>query len=232
MGRDDNELSQSAGDNAKSGGWAQSGTLTGQNNDKQVSLQVNFPKSSNYTVEFTVSYPGTPVKRRKTEALITWTVNGNFVTRRVNVNNGVSVTGVGEAIRVVMKDANSGGGGDYVAGVSVAPGSRGGNKQPPTLLPAANSFVTIANAGTADIAIPADSGAISFFVAAVNTLPQAVTGGMLKAFQVDILGGVVLAVCDAQKADWIPIVPGADTIRLQNLSGADCQFFVMLGIDG
>ncbi len=229
----DNELSQSASDNAKSGGWAQSGILTSQNTDKQVSLQVNFPRSSNYTVEFGVTLPAGAVKRRKTEALITWTVNGNFVTRRVNVNNGVSVTGVGEAVRVVMKDAGSGiAGVDYVVGVSVAPGSRGGNKQPPTLVPAANSVANVANAGTADVAIPTDSGAISFFVAAVPNAPQVMTGGMVTATLLDLVGGVVLGIVDAQKADWIPIVPGADTIRLTNNAGANVTFFVMLGIDG
>ncbi len=229
-------------DGPGTGGWSQSGTLVSENPDKEVSLQVNFPKAASYTVQFGINVP-TPIQFHRVEAVITWTVNGNSATRRVNVANGTSVTGTGEACKVVIRDYSAtsiGNPTEYVVSVQIAPGERGSNRQPPTLRADNGNGVNIFTlpavgmaAGTVTIPIPPDAGAISAFVAIWGGGPGAVIArGDIAIVQEDAAGGNIAVNDGLISTDWIPIQAGAVALRLDSFNALAFGVSVVFGIDG
>ncbi len=229
-------------DDEKSGGWSQSGVMhTGSLTD-QVSLQAKFPKAESYTVQFGINpSAGALAEAVQAEALISWSVEGNTVTRRVNVANGASVTGTGQAVRVVMADRTVGGTGkDYVVSVQVAPGSRPSTQQPPTLIPVPAFFNVAPTGGVSDpvIPIPTDAGAISVFVTVTAVGPGGPVASAEGIATVDqqISGGFTRKTYDPRTAEWVPLTPGATFLQLHNnntvISGIHLFFSVTFGIDG
>ncbi len=230
-------------------GWGTSGKLITGHPEKMVSMQANFPDPGSYTIEFSKDNPGGSNEPIFAEALITWAVEGNYVTRRVNIADGVSVTGVAQAVKIIMTDATSslfGAPNNTTYGVAcqVARGVRGSNKQPPTLVP--TTFVPIGSpqgAGGAGfyevvagqqlfVALPTDAGIISLY-----TVVSA--GAPLTEFQpmVSLLNnGFILKQYDPRDyPDWVPTTPGCDQIRLDNNVGGGGQvinFGLTFGIDG
>jgi hypothetical protein len=224
-------------------GWSASGKLTTKDSNGEVHLQADFGrqgeskgKAENYTVQFGILYPPpnsaidpVPVN---SEALIQWVVEGNYVTRRVTVVNGQSLTGTGQAVKVSVKDNSIGGGVpvDYEVSIQVTPGTRGGSIQPPTLTPAIlPAALIIANGGQLAIPIPQDAGIIavnaSVFAAGVVIAPNAVS--------VQHLGTAsVLKEYDPREAIWVPLAPGSTQVILKNNSGGPVKYSVTFGVDG
>lgn len=256
---------------SRSGGWSASGELIPLDRVKQVTLQVDFPVAEDYTIEFGYPTPPAPLAVLTapppavidgspvfTEALIKWSVEGNFVSRRVSVTNGTSVTGTGQACRIVITDASIApatpvppGGSlltpPYIVGVQVAPGTRGNDKQPPTLQlfaqdpPIPPVFLTdtfvVAPLATVRVPVPLDSGAKSVFVNVINLAAAAVPPGSAIVSQAVSAGpglDTLLKQYDAAECcDWIPLSPGTTVIGLINRSAvASLVFSVTLGIDG
>ena len=65
-------------------GWSGFFELIPGNSKKTPSLQVNFKRSGNYTIQFSVAYPDVTSEATAlfaTLAEVTWTVEGNFVRR-------------------------------------------------------------------------------------------------------------------------------------------------------
>src|SRR5208283_1031541 len=90
-------------------GWSAAGALQASGTG-QVKLQADFSKggvgSGQYTVQFNVNAPPNPTNPNPifTEALLTWIVEGNSVTRHISIANGTSITGSGQAVTVVIYD--------------------------------------------------------------------------------------------------------------------------------
>ena len=89
-------------------GWSASGKLIAGIGGL-VQLQANFTSGGGlgcgqYTIQFTTSGNINSPNPVFTEALITWSVEGNFLTRRVTVCNGMSITGSGQAVKVIITD--------------------------------------------------------------------------------------------------------------------------------
>lgn len=229
-----------------SGGWSASGNLHAGNLTEEVSLQANFPFAEDYTLEFNlipikapvgVFYP--PVRA---EAFITWSVEGNAVTRRVNVGNGVSVTGTGQACRVVIRDTTDLTAGppfvlgqEYRVSVQVAPGTRAAIQQPPTLYPFPNGFgglIIVPPLGFVTIPIPNDAGVISASVTVVNATGAPIPDGQAEVTH-SVAPGITLKSYDPRFGVWISIAPGATEIILSNNNAVDpFSFQVTFGIDG
>jgi hypothetical protein len=88
-------------------GWGQSGTLTAGNKTQRVTMQADFNKgvgAFDFTCQFSVTAPGGR-SVVNAEALVSWRVEGQEVTRRITIGAGASLTGVGQAVRVEIYDA-------------------------------------------------------------------------------------------------------------------------------
>jgi hypothetical protein len=220
---------------SKSGGWSAHGILTRLNPIRQVGLQAEFPYAGDYTIQFTRDAVPAGISVR-TEALITWSVEGNFVFRRVNVVNGVSVTGTGQAVKVVINDTTVdpmafAPGPDYTVSMQVAPGTRPAVQQPPQLIPATGPIFAF-GPGTVNIPVPDDAGVISVFGTVVSFSNTPIPSE--QAFiQMSDAALNTLKVYDPRQYDWVPLAPGTTFITLINATAADTlQFSVTFGIDG
>lgn len=233
----------------RSGGWSATGTMTNDGQSKAAHLQVNFLEregtpgpSKNYTVQFSVG----PTKIRSTQALspkpvnpiaeIVWSVEGNSVRRLVSVTNGMSVTGVGEAVKVSVSDATlssfAGQAVDYQVDITVAPGSRASIQQPPTYYPEEreqSGVFAIIGTGpqaapgvTADIVVPQNAGVISYFLEWLAFVQG--TEALIAVTQTDFYVEELAAGGQSLKKyspilinGWVPISPGCSTLRIHGL---------------
>jgi hypothetical protein len=246
MTSNDQELPASGPD-----GWSQSGTLTPGNKNKQVTLQANFPKTDTYTIQFNVDRTtfkgiGAGASAQFTEALITWSVEGNDVTRKVTIADGVSVTGVGQAVRVVITDNSIIGGSTtaspYVASAQVSKGTRAPSASPPVYIDPSTIATQInAIAGTvASFTPPEGIGANSLLITAQYLdgagVPRATAPlGTLTA-KIQAGSGLNMSVYEPRAAGFVPIPPGATQVTIEiGVTGAAGDVMVVTpiwGIDG
>jgi hypothetical protein len=117
-------------------GWSQSGTLISGNANQPVTMQANFPESNTYTVMFGVDPPPSGVFRAV--AIVSWTVEGNTITRQIDIGSGVAISAPAQAVRVIVNDLTTpalGGtaGEKYGVSISVTRGIRAVASNPPTL---------------------------------------------------------------------------------------------------
>lgn len=230
---------------SKKQGWSASGKLLSGDRSRKVNLQADFPTPESYVVEFYVkaraslTAPSVYSFPARTKALITWSVEGNSVSRIVDVANGVSVQGVGQAVRVVMYDDSQTGGvidGEYEVSMQVAPGSRGTDAIPPTYTsietPASGSpQFTVAPGAQRLITIPQNAGVKSYGVfLGIDPITDWVVVGQLK--DLNILSLQVVQV--EQSGLFFPLVAGADSIVVSApLSNTgDALTTIVFGIDG
>jgi len=230
---------------AKSGGWSATKTLTIGNFTKTGSMQVEFPEADTYTIQFGLGNPpvdasGNPVQ---TEALILWSVEGNFTSRRVSVANGVSISGVGQAVRVVVLDRTVQYGSnaapvaaDYDVSILVSKGTRPAVEEPATLVaypPAGSTLALFVTAGATSVPvpIPQDAGAISVYITAISGTATLIPPEVIDANQV--IGTLITKSYDPREFDdWVPLSPGAQQIVLDNTGSDTVYWSVTFGIDG
>lgn len=219
-------------------GWSMAGNLQVGNTNAAVSLQVDFPIPDYYTVQFgilpftdpTATGPFTP------EATIDWVVAGNFIQRRISVGQGSSISGTGQACRVVLRDVtNTGGvpGGIYGGTILITPGSRPAKGQPPILW-AGQAFNLAAAAGQT-IMVPLDAGVISVDVEVSFPAGTVLTDVDVQVRQLDIAVATVLKQYNRPVAqnDFVPLVPGCGSLRItNNHASATAVITVIWGIDG
>lgn len=237
-------ISIGGGKSLSKSGWGQSGTLITGAKNKKVPLQCDLAGTigaGTYTVQFNVS--GINQFAAVPEALIAWRVQGQEVTRRVSIGDGVAVTGVGESVRIIMYDNTPGvflSGNAYTVSAQVTPGSRPSTGKPPTLiLPSSDGFATdVPSNGSADFIIPSGTGLISAYITAVNALvpPTALGPGALFAqFMLNLNSSLLVGetAWDTQViTGFIPAPPSAARIRLTNTTANVIQAYITLGIDG
>lgn len=207
-------------------GWAQAGKLTQLDSQKSVQVQANFGQAENYTIQFGMVIP--TATSAKAEALITWTVEGNPITRRVSVSNGLSVTGVGQGVKVVVKDVSTAGNKDYDVSISVARGIRATTERPPTLY---LGSITLNSSQFGSFTVPLDAGAQSVFVSADQQLFGATD--FIFISQTDSGGVALRDWILGQTGGWVPLEPGCVTITVLNSTAQNgLKIFATLGIDG
>lgn len=247
------ELNQGpGGSGAVQRSWSASGPMTTGSQDKVVALQQPFPEPGIYTVTFALD----PLQANlnaagiRAQALIKWSVAGNTITRLVNVGDGVSVSGLAEAVSVVVQDVtclqgtiSAQAGFNYSVGIMVAKGTRPYGSLPPTLSPFPfQDFNTIgtqltvaAGANTAIIPIPRGVGVTCMHVDVYASNPQGsvVPDGTPVVAQYQFMGGGPIRFYDPRAIDWAPIQPGSTGIVLFNFSSTlQLTFSLVWGIDG
>jgi hypothetical protein len=178
-------------------GWAANGSLHTQVYNEVVNCQAQFGDSGNYTLQFDIDAPQVS-GGAQAEAIVTWSVAGNDVTRRLSISNSASITGTAEAVKIRVVDVtftNPGNapGTEYKIAIQVAKGTRGDSQIPPVLFPrafvnglggpvtpfeqiafsvTADGFAgTGAGVGFQDIPIPQDAGVTTALVLATVQMP-------------------------------------------------------------
>jgi hypothetical protein len=205
-------------------------------NPKTTSLSADWESEPQMrTVEFNLTPKEQPSYPIKCEALVSYSVMGNTVTRRLSVVNGAAISGVCEAIKVTISDNTTvpfaAPTFEYSVDVIVAPGTRGFGHQPPYLEQQSNALLLAAGVSH-DFLIPKDSGATSVFITTFSAAGDAPAAGELVAAQMQ--GTFTGKEYDPRNyPTWVPLSPGTDKVTVSNLSVAKDAFVtVTIGIDG
>lgn len=238
-----------------SGGWSATGKMKNNGQSAQSHLQVNFLErdtnplpSKNYTVQFsvgnsTLSATGLPAINVPINPIaeIKWSVEGNDVRRLVSVVSGMSLTGVGESIKVSVLDRSAqidiGSSLPYAAvqydvDIICAPGSRASVTQPPTLAaqnPNDLSFIFVsAGVGNLFVDVPQDAGVISTYITAHSD------GNVISEADASVtqINGTLINRIYTPNVGWVPLVPGTQKLKLNNLSANTIAWSITYGIDG
>ncbi len=245
------------------GGWSASNKIlnNGQSQGNNVPLQVDFgqqlAKRAGLAEEFNLNptLSDLPAKNYTVQfGEISWAVAGITIRRLVSVTNGLSVTGVGEAIKVVVYDATdqtapAPAACTYDVEITVAPGSRPSEQQPASFtpyidsdpsfganIPTLGSTIITPNT-TIFVTIPQNAGVISLYTTVAVTsgfgiiIPQGTALIQQRAI------GNSVRLYDALDMSWVPIIPQAQTIGLQNTfpvapGSPNLVFTLTFGIDG
>lgn len=236
----------------KSGGWSGGGRLTndgvsnvGMAADFLAGREHNETPAKNYTVQFSVTAPISTISGLSVQTIInpiaeiSWSVEGNTNRRVVSVTNGMSVTGVGQGVKVVVRDrtfqAANPSPATYEVTISVAPGSRPSENQPASLNPllATNLNGIVVTAGnTTLIQVPKNSGILSAYVTA-NAGGIALAPFNAVVSFLDGNSNVQQVYDPVAHQDFVPLTPQTDTISFQNNTGPfSIEFFITFGIDG
>lgn len=223
-----------------SGGWSNFGTLTAGSQDNQVSLQCLFARAADYTVEFSVGNldfaSGEIAGIANPVATIVWSVEGNDVRRQVNVVNGMSVTGVGQAVKVTIEDATTDAtvfGNEYSVSVQVSPGTRGSTRIQPFLVAEQGTISGVGLSPTPFllnpgqdvlVPIPSDAG-----IQAVYVLTDApVTTSVVN----HNVGPTSFNSYDPTVYKWVPLWPGTSAVDITNNDTTAHTYAVYFGVDG
>ncbi len=228
-------------------GWSSAGTMTTGDKNKVVSMQQPFPKTGSYTLLFNLDPLQTNLNLAaiRAEAEIYWMVAGNNVRRKINIGDGTTISGVAQAVNVVVRDVtcnlpNAAGGFDYQVSIMAAPGVRATGGTPPTLSPFPNvdpvNIIPLITVGpgliSAAILVPKGVGINAVHVDVVDL----VTGAVIPDQSAIVLqgqGGVTIRAYDPRAIDWCPLQPGTQTISFFNQSLATTMiFYPIFGVDG
>lgn len=225
----------------KSGGWSKTGKLITGANAGEVSAQASLPRlAASFTIQFGITDAPTGSQwNRFAEAEIQWVVEGNFVTRRISVVNGASITGLGQVVKVKVTDKSlSPPAGpvppeEYTVNYTITPGNRGTTAQPPLLFPVVAAPDLILTSGNAVISVPSNAGITSLNVGVFSTTNTPIPDQAVEVRQ--LLGGAgteILRRDDPRAMTWIPLASGSQSIELLNSTADPIQFSLVFGVDG
>lgn len=233
-------------------GWSSSGSIQATNGydpvlgpNAGVSLQANFDESDVYTAQFFIG-PVPPDAAFgagefiRARAEVTWSVEGNFVRRVIDVVNGASITGVAQGVKIRIFDdsvySTAKPAINYDVSASVSRGARSSVQQPPVY--SATSLQLAAGAQNGNIPIPQNAGVISvmLLVGTVATVPSPnpVTEFSTICAQVTAApNNTTLRVYDARDYQWVPVAPGADHLLIvKDATTPILHYTAIFGIDG
>lgn len=221
-----------------SGGWSSTANMfTGD--AKSVKLQAAFPQSEYYTMQFGVTPPNTPGSQLifSCIAVITWKVEGNYVTRQISVTNGTSISGTAQAIDVALTDNTQNFGQTlnqpYQIGIQVVPGTRPTTNQPVILVLPGQNDQSLAPNNIATFDVPQNSGVISVEVIGVSDnvgVPEAPTIQVTLASASQSLKSYMVGLTNT---GFISVPPGAVQIAIFNADQTNNAIYsIAWGIDG
>lgn len=236
----------------KKKGWSVSGQLQTYNTSKSISLQADFDEPGEYTLQFDVQYPavadGIPGPLNGNiiaEADIFWSVEGNFVQRKISLTQGATISGIGQGVKVVIRDRSvpilgSTNIATYNVSAQVVKGARSFT-QPPVYIRSGDDYDGVLT--DFDISVPQNIGVNQIWV---NTLFYSVgplvnydTGAFSIIFYRGTtagFGGEINLVLNPDTKGWIPIPPGTNKIRISPSTipaGATAMIAsIMWGVDG
>lgn len=232
--------------------WSQSGTLITGNKAGVVSLQTGDLSDLDYkyyTIQFGVIPPNvSPLTNAGYQALatITWSVNGNPITRQVSVGQGIEISGPADSITVRVQDATptpgfAPAGSVYTVTISCSPGTRAATAQNQPLLYPTPTVQTSGSSAPAQLGVNGSASDTATF-----NVPQ---GAGVTGYWVSVAASITISPnLDVQQMAgatlfehifaqlnplFVPLAPGANQVVIQNLDtqhGASVSF--MWTIDG
>jgi len=226
------------GENAQSGGDSITPSPTGTT--KEVRFQAKFAKAGMHTLQFSVLDPNLTnlVNNEiiRAQALVTWSLAGQNILRRVDCVNGLSISGEAQSVDVKITDRSVL---SVVPGRVIAPytvqvvaaeGTRPAEEQPPQFT---GDTVTLGALGGTTINVP--EGAISAWVLIA---PQVLGPTLLPKDHIvkqTTRGGVTLrAYSPLDYNGFVPLANGCTQLAFEQtaLQAANVQYFTAFGIDG
>lgn len=229
--------------------WSVSGTLAtpdalGNTPTLEVGLQQTFAEPGTYTIEFdVVSMPPALSPSAAAEATIQWTVKGNLITRKVTIASGVSISGTGEAIRIVIVDASDNNVGtasyEYKVTALVTKGVRPTNPGYPILVePVLESSFFVTQGTDITLDIPQGVGVNTIhvvpgqFLVGGGAVVSDLTYKDLKVTQIDNTTAAVGQFMPVNRP-YMPLIPGATQLVLScTRAASQVQVTVFFGVDG
>lgn len=228
------------------------GTGIAVQGDKGFGLQASFPKAGIYTVQFSKRLSANQQIRVgagavfRAQALVTFTVEGNSTTRRIDINEGTSISGTCQSINVEVYNFFSQNGigidDEFDVSITVTPGTRAQSGSPPIasvnrfILGIPSAVVPILFGTTEFVDVPPDAGCNAVFLTAVPPIgtPFAANSADLVISQEAGHAGPVLATANLDGINrWWPFVPGASCLALRNtMAAGTVNCTVLLGIQG
>lgn len=220
--------------------WSSSAKLHADGKSRGT-LQAHFEHApGDYVLQFNIDAPITPGSRLACVADITWSVEGNHVSRTVSIGNGTRVSGSGQAIHVVMRDTSDGLSPttEYTVSALLTPGTRPSINQPPVFAPAGANQQTTTAQPTAVFDIPQGIGVISYYVTYLGTtagVQVVLTEAQLSVEEVDPAGNALKFFSPVATKGFIPLAPGATKLQFDqsNMAAASAiNLQVTWGIEG
>ncbi len=226
------------GESAQSGGDSITPTVGGTT--KEVRFQAKFAKVGMHTLQFSVLDPNLTnlVNNEivRAQALITWSLGGQNILRRVDCVNGLSISGEAQTVDVKITDRSAVTDVPnrlllpYTVQVVAAEGTRPAEEQPPQYT---GDTVLLGPLGGTAINVP--EGAISAWV---FIAPQ-VLGPVLLAkdhiVRQTTRGGITLrAYSPLDYQGFVPLANGCTKLAFEQTGAqaANIQYFTAFGIDG
>lgn len=207
---------------------------------QEIRFQAKFAKASMHTLQFTVLDPNLTnmVNNEiiRAQALVTWSLGGQNILRRVDCVNGLSISGEAESVDVKITDrsviSNVPGRviNAYTVQVVAAEGTRPAEEQPPQFT---GDTVNLGPVGGSSIEVP--EGAISAWV---TIAPQTLGPILIPSDHIvrqTTRGGVTLrAYSPLQVNGFVPLANGCTRLAFEQtaLQPATVQYFTAFGIDG
>jgi len=226
------------GETAQAGGDTITPTPTGTT--KEIRFQAKFAKASMHTLQFTVLDPNLTnlVNNEiiRAQALITWSLGGQNILRRVDCVNGLSISGEAQSVDVKITDRSvltvvpgrviQ----PYTVQVVAAEGTRPAEEQPPQFT---GDNVLLGPLGGTAINVP--EGAISAWVVIAPQVLGAILIPSDHIVRQTTRGGVTLrAYSPLQVNGFVPLANGCTRLAFEQsaLQPANVQYFTAFGIDG
>jgi hypothetical protein len=228
------------------------GTLIQRDRLTKVAQQFALNPKCIYTVQLgiqPIASPGNAGQVSVAEALVTWSVGGNSVRRRVTLGKGVSLSGTGESVGVELTDVTEDGiafppgyVGKYQVTALVSEMPRAGGSVPPTWVPNNDPVsgwnngrqVLAAGASTTSLTIPTNAGIVSVGVAVSatdNLAGHVIPDGSVVVEQLHALANVVKRY-DPRIAPFVAWSPFADQVIVRNFNAFQIYVAIAFGIDG
>jgi hypothetical protein len=218
-------------------GWSGSGPLIPGDSTGTVHMQADFNNPGPYTIQFNINQPNVLEQADefiRTRAEIVWSVEGNSVRRTIDVVNGTSISGTGQAVHVRVFDESNLVSTEvvpYDVSMQTSRGTRAAVQQPPNysldqfLMDPSDQVVTD---------VPVEVGAISVSVSVSPfTAGQAILDNEILVFQTSE-SGAVLKAYDPRVDQWVPLASGCRKIDIVSAltiaAGAFLQ--ITFGVDG
>ena len=220
--------------------WSVDQTLECLATNKNVSLQYVFKKTGTYTIQFQLytidPQPNIALpKAIYAEATVSWAVKGATVSRTISLINGMSISGVGEAVQVVIRDLTtdiSMGGVKYGVIATIAAGQRSGLIPPHYADPLKRNLIVIAAGASSTWDVPLTAGANSFQVSVASSDGSVISDQKVQAIQSSQVAALRHRVCDPRQFNWIPLEAGATQVTILNSLAVPLWVTLTWGIDG
>jgi len=211
---------------------------------KAFPVQYGLVRAEMTTVQFGLRLPPgltDGLVKYQAQGEIMWSVAGSRTRRLVTIFDGMCISAPAEHVNVQVTDtsqalteAGFSLASEYIASITIAPGSRPSQQQPPYYEDPGGPY-SVAAGGASSVNVPVNIGVISVYVT-VATLVAAAPLPQNSVLVQHATGGIgnIWKSYDPRDYQWVPITPGTSQIRLLALAAIPTPvlFTVVFGIDG